>query len=250
MPSEVDLTPWFSPIEDQKSLGSCTANAVVGVVEYFEKRAYNKHVDGSRLFVYKATRNLMGVTGDTGAWLRHAMAALTLCGVPPAKYWPYTDAQPDFDQEPPSFVYAVADNYEATRYFCHDPIGVSRSGKYVLESVKGYLAAGIPSMFGFWGFGSFEDCDVAGGIPYPCPGEQAQWGHAIVAVGYDDNKKIKNTACGKITTGALRIRNSWGTEWGEKGYGWIPFDFVIDGLALDFWSLIDMEWVDTKQFGL
>ena len=250
MPPKVDLAPWFSPIEDQKSLGSCTANAAVGIVEYFEKRAHDKHVDGSRLFVYKATRNLMGVTGDTGAWLRFAMAALTLCGVSPAKYWPYTDADPDFDEEPTSFVYAVADNYEALRYFCHDPIGANWPGKSVLESVKEYLAAGIPSMFGFWGFDSFEDCDVAGCIPYPCPGEQAQWGHAIVAVGYDNNKKIKNTSCNKTTTGALRIRNSWGTEWGDKGYGWIPFNYVTGSLALDFWSLINMEWVDTNRFGL
>jgi C1A family cysteine protease len=62
----------------------------VGVVEYFERRGYGRHVDGSRLFVYKATRNLMGVVGDTGAWLRNTMGALCLLGVPPEKYWPYT----------------------------------------------------------------------------------------------------------------------------------------------------------------
>jgi C1A family cysteine protease len=192
----------------------------------------------------------MQVTGDTGAWLRNTMGALVLCGVPEEKYWPYTDADPAFDAEPPSFVYAIADNYEALKYFCHDPQGANISGANVLASVKKYLAAGVPSMFGFWGFASFDDCDTRGGIPYPCPGEQAQWGHAIVAVGYDDTKKIKNTRCNKTSTGALLIRNSWGTGWGDQGYGWIPYDYVKNKLAMDFWSLLSMEWIDSKQFGL
>jgi C1A family cysteine protease len=249
-PPAVDLRKWCSPIENQGGLGSCTANAAAGVVEYSERRAFGKHLEGSRLFIYKTTRNLMQVTGDTGAWLRNTMGALVLCGVPDEKYWPYTDASPAFDKEPPSFVYAVADNYEALTYFCHDPLGANVPGNTVLASVKSYLAAGVPSMFGFWGFPSFDFSDVKGGIPYPCPGEQAQWGHAIVAVGYDEKKKIKNTQCNKTTTGALLIRNSWGTGWGDHGYGWIPYDYVLSKLALDFWSLLSMEWVETKQFGV
>lgn len=249
-PPNVDLTNWCSPIEDQKRLGSCTANAAVGIVEYFERRGHGRHIEGSRLFVYKTTRNLMQVTGDTGAWLRDTMGALALCGVPDERYWPYTDAAPDFDEEPSNFVYAVADDYQAMKYFCHDPLGANLAGSAVLASVKKYLAAGIPSMFGFWGFPSFNACDVKGGIPYPCPGEQAKWGHAIVAVGYDDAKKIKNTQCNKSTTGALKIRNSWGTAWGDEGYGWMPYQYVTDKLAMDFWSLLSLGWVDTKQFGI
>ena len=247
-PTSVDLKAWCSPIENQKNLGSCTANAAVGVVEYFQRRAFGRHINGSRLFVYKTTRNLMQVTGDTGAWLRNTMGALVLCGVPPEKYWPYTDAKPAFDKEPSSFVYSVGDNYQAVQYFCHDPLGANVPTATVLTNVKNYLAAGVPSMFGFWGFPSFDSSNVKGGIPYPCPGEQAQWGHAIVAVGYDDAKKIKNTKCNKTTTGALLIRNSWGTQWGDAGYGWMPYDYVLDQLALDFWSLISQDWVDTSVF--
>jgi C1A family cysteine protease len=248
LPANVDWTNFCSPVEDQGSLGSCTAHAAVGVVEYFQIRAFTKHIDGSRLFVYKTTRNLMGVTGDTGAWLRNTMGALVFCGVAPENYWPYVIA--DFDKEPSSFVYAIADEYEALRYFCHDPLGQNVPRDRVLERVKTFLAAGIPSMFGFFGFDSFGRSDVTGGIPYPCPGERAKWGHAIVAVGYDDKQEIKNTRCNKKTKGALRIRNSWGTGWGDQGYGWLPYDYVLSGLALDFWSLLSMKWVDTKQFGL
>ena len=196
----------------------------------------------------------MNVTGDTGAWLRNVMAALCLCGVPDEKYWPYTDkagAEPDgFDREPSAFVYAVADNFEALKYFCHDPQGANVPPAGVLKTVKKYLAAGIPAMFGFWGFPSFEKTSVKGGIPYPCPGEQAEWGHAIVAVGYDDGKMISNTQCNKETAGALLIRNSWGTGWGEVGYGWLPYEYVLSRLAMDFWSLLSMEWINTREFGL
>jgi C1A family cysteine protease len=246
--TSVDLRKWCSPVENQGSLGSCTAHAGIGIVEYYQKRAFNKYFDGSRLFLYKTTRNLMQVTGDAGGWLRCAMGAMVLCGVPEEKYWPYnTD---NFDDEPGAFVYSIADNYEALKYFCHDPQGAKVPYPDVLASVKKYLEAGIPSMFGFWGFPSFEKSDVKGGIPYPCSGETAQWGHAIVAIGYDDEKIIKNLSCNKQTKGALLIRNSWGKEWGDKGYGWMPYDYVLNNLAQDFWSLLGMDWVDSKQFGI
>src|SRR5262245_53296163 len=98
LPASVDLRPWFSPGENQLNLGSCTANAAAGVLEYFERRAFGRHIDASRLFIYKATRNFMHLTGDTGAYLRTTMGALTLFGVPPEEFWPYNVSS--FDAEP------------------------------------------------------------------------------------------------------------------------------------------------------
>lgn len=245
-PTAVDLSGYCSPVEDQGQLGSCSAHAAMGIVEYYERRAFHKHIDGSRLFVYKTTRDFMGVTGDTGAWLRNVMGALVTCGVPDERYWPYKIA--DFDKEPPSFVYAVADNFEALRYFSHDPLAHAVPRPQVLSSVKTYIAAGIPSMFGFWGYDSFGSGDAPGNIPMPGPNEPIRWGHAVVAIGYDDAKKITNRQTNQTTTGALKFRNSWRASWGQAGYGWMPYDYVLSNRALDFWSLLSMKYVDTDIF--
>ncbi|GBE73326.1 cysteine protease [Microcystis aeruginosa NIES-87] len=246
LPTSVDLRPWCSPIEDQKTIGSCTAHAGVGLVEYFERRAFGKHLDASRLFLYKVTRNLLKWTGDTGAFLRSTMYALTLFGVPPEEYYPYNIA--DFDKEPSAFCYAFAQSFQAISYYRLDPPGTTPSN--LLTQIKTYLANGLPSMFGFTVYSSISQGNTTGKIPYPTRGERVLGGHAIDAVGYDDNLKIKNTNAGGIeTTGALLIRNSWGTGWGSAGYGWLPYKYVLDGLATDWWSLIKSEWVDTGQFG-
>lgn len=234
-------------MEDQGNLGSCTAHAGVGLVEYFERRAFGTHIDASRLFLYKATRNLMMVTGDTGAYLRTTAGALTLFGVPPEDYWKYNTNTPDFDKEPSAFCYAFAQNFQAITFYRLDPSGTSKP--VLLDRIKTNLAAGLPSMFGFTVYSSYIQAGSTGKIPFPTAGDRIVGGHAVDAVGYDDNLKIKNTTPGAVeTTGALLIRNSWGTAWGAGGYGWLPYEYVLRGLAVDWWSLLKNQWVDTGQF--
>ena len=241
-PAKVDLREWCSPVEDQGQIGSCTAHAGVGMLEYFERRLHGKHLDASRRFLYKVTRALGQLEGDSGAFLRTTMGAMVLFGVPPEEYWPYSEAE--FDEEPPTFCYAFAQNYQAVKYYRLDPPGTERAD--LLAAIKSHLASQLPAIFGFTVYGSIAQAGEDGKIPFPAPGDKVEGGHAVMAVGYDDAVKIANR--GEETKGAFLIRNSWSSGWGEEGYGWLPYDYVLEGLADDWWALIENEWVDTGEF--
>jgi C1A family cysteine protease len=244
LPPSTDLRQWFSPVEDQGHLGSCTANAACGIVEYYQRRTFGKYIDMSRLFLYKATREYLGMTGDTGAHLRSTMGALALFGVPPERYWPYDISR--FDEEPSAFSFAFAQSYQALTYFRLDAKGASP--EHVLGEVRTHLGAGVPAMFGFTVYASIRNPNKPGDIPFPSHGEEALGGHAIVAVGYDDARAVENPLDGQVRTGAFLIRNSWGSSWGESGYGWLPYEYVRQGLAEDWWSMTAGEWVESSAF--
>ena len=253
VPSSVDLRPFCTPVFDQGNLGSCTANAAAGLLGYHNRRSFGKDAPLSRLFIYKATRDLMQAVGDSGAYIRTAMGSLALCGAPPEKYWAYDAAQ--LDSAPPAFCYSYASNYQALSYFRLDEkaAGIPNKEKgATLAEIKQTLAGSLPAMFGFRVYESIKGATADGKIPYPARGESLLGGHAVLAVGYDDEMKIASGggAGGNETVGAFLIRNSWGDGWGERGYGWLPYEYLLGGLAEDWWCLIKAEWTDVEPFGV
>jgi len=228
--SRVDLrsTGFLSPIEDQGNLGSCTAHAVTGILEYGERQSFGKYLDHSRLFLYRVSRKLYYKTrgpvaiGDTGSEIRTTIKALAAIGSPPEWIWPYDETK--FDIEPPPDAYAMAQSYKGLNY-----IKLTS-----LAQIKSFLKTKTPVAFGFTCYKSIDNPDVGntGVIPTPKSGEPTVGGHAISAVGFDDNK------------GNVIIRNSWGTSWGDKGYGYLPYWYFDSNQADDFWVLLKSGWVD------
>jgi C1A family cysteine protease len=245
LPYTVDLSFWCSDIKDQGSLNSCTAFAGIALLEYFANRSFNKYTDASPLFLYKAARNLMHRSEDIGASVRDTMKAMKLFGVPPEEYWPYQVDQ--VNEEPLPFCYSFAQNYQALKYFRLDPADIST--ETLLFQVKAVLAAGFPCMFGFTIYTSAYEAINAekGYFPFPhTERDKVVGGHAVIAVGYSDYKLLDDHS----GQGALLIRNSWGGEWGQHGYGWLPYKYVLAGLTGDWWSLFKSEWFDQDYFGL
>ncbi len=217
LPPKVDLTADCSPVENQGQLGSCTANALVGNLEFLQLKADHALTDLSRLFIYYNERAMEGtVAEDSGAAIRDGVKSLVKLGVCSEKSWPYKIAK--FTQKPPQSCYKQAADHQVTSY--HRILS--------LEEMRQCLAEGYPFVFGFTVYTAFESDAVAksGKLDLPKPGEKALGGHAVCAVGYDD------------ATERMLVRNSWGADWGKKGYFTMPYQYISDNnLADDLWTL-------------
>ena len=235
LPVAVDNRKYASQVKDQLDLGSCTANAAAALLEYMENRGSGRHIDVSRLFIYKVTRNLMGLTGDSGADIRTTLKTLAMVGAPPESNWPYKISA--FDKEPSAMLYALAANYKAVSYARLDSPTLTKPG--ILTAIKTALSKTYAVQFGFSVYSSFGN---GPNIPFPSQGDMLEGGHSTLIVGYDDNRIIGSCK------GALLFENSWNVTWGDKGYGYLPYEYVLQGLADDFWTIYNQAWIDTGVF--
>jgi C1A family cysteine protease len=221
LPPAVDLRTMCSAVENQGQLGSCTANALVGNLEFLEKKTGQAPADLSRLFVYYNERAMEGtVNEDAGAMIRDGVKTLVNQGVCTENIWPYVIAR--FTAKPPAACYRQALTHQVVSY--HRIL--------TLLEMKSCLAEGFPFVFGFTVYESFESPAVArtGRLNLPRPQERLLGGHAVMAVGYDDAAK------------RFTIRNSWGADWGLAGYFTMPYAYLDSrDLADDFWTLRTMK---------
>lgn len=208
LPAAVDLRPWMTKVEDQGALGSCTSNAIVGALEYLVRRETGTSIDLSRLFVYYNQRLWDDcVRDDAGAAIAVGVRVLARLGVPTEKSWPYDRNL--FAVQPPEDVYREASRLRATDWWS---VGLDP------RAVRGCLAAGFPIVFGTRCTESFMHAPANGVVPMPGAGESANWRHgrhALLLVGYDDARQL------------FVVRNSWGEDWGDRGYGYMPYAWVL-----------------------
>jgi C1A family cysteine protease len=223
LPASVDLAPLCPPVYDQGELGSCTANAIAGALEFdaASQKLPTAGVMPSRLFIYWNERSMEGTTAsDSGAQIRDGIKSVAQWGDCPESQWPYDPSQ--FAVQPPQACYDAAVKHLAVTY---------ESLPQQVDQLQAVLASGRPFVFGFTVYSSFESAHVAqtGQVPMPFWFERVVGGHAVLCVGYDD---ASNT---------FKVRNSWGPDWGDKGYCYMPYQYLCSGLASDFWVIRTVE---------
>lgn len=228
LPETVDMRHDMSRVEDQGDIGACTANAWVGAIEYIDKVKDRHYRNWSRLFLYYNERALYGEEKqDNGAYIRDGAKALAAEGICLETHWIYDVSK--FAQKPPETCYEEGLEHQAIRYSRVDQTE---------EAILSALAHKHPIVMGFTVYESFEADAVrkTGKVPMPQSGERPLGGHAVLMVGYDRGKKT------------FIVRNSWGSDWGDHGYCYFPFAYLLDGdLAEDFWMIESLEKITVAQ---
>jgi len=219
LPPSVDLRPAeHFLIYDQGALGSCTANAIGAAFHFDQIKQGVKEFVPSRLFIYFNERQMENtVDQDSGAYIRDGIKSLNKIGVCNETLWPYDEST--FKNKPGPDCYK-----EAAKSRCEEYARVPQT----IEDIKGCLNEGFPFAFGFTVLSSFMTREVAttGIMSMPKQSDYVMGGHAVCCVGYDDSKKC------------VIVRNSWGEGWGDKGYFYMPYDYITHPyLADDFWAI-------------
>jgi len=228
LPPKVDLRPNCPAVYDQGQLGSCTANAIAGAIEFDQKKQGTVEFMPSRLFIYYNERVIEhSATTDSGAQIRDGIKSVAKQGVCSETSWPYDDTNKD-PAPCPKCKYAIKPAKN-----CYTEAAAHKVSAYqrlipTLDRLRGCLASGYPFVFGFTVYASFESEEVAktGILPMPAANEQTVGGHAVMAAGYDDAGQ------------QFIIRNSWGASWGQAGYFLMPYAYLTNSnLSDDFWTI-------------
>lgn len=204
LPPEIDLSH-LVPIRDQGQCGTCVSFAGTGIMDAFQKRAHTIPQGGlSPLFLYARCKAQDGIPDQEGTFPRVALEVMRKEGICPESALPYSKLSQQACLTMPQITEAhmqAALQYKIKAY----------ARIYSLQEIKQALAAGKLVMPGVLVTESFMK-PLNGVLPEPSG--RILGLHAVYLCGYSDSKK------------AVRMANSWGASWGDKGFCWIPYDVL------------------------
>lgn len=227
-PPHISLRSEMPPVFDQGETNSCTAFAIAAVLNY--NRMKSKETPPfrpSELFIYYNERLEEGtIKEDAGAEIRTGMKCINKYGFCSHRNWPFVPQK--LKNKPNARAYMAGTLYKAAEYY--------RLNNNNINELKACLVSGNPFIMGYSCFDSGEIADTNGGIiPMPKTKDKDLGGHAIVCCGYDDEKKL------------FQLHNSWGTECGDKGYYYLPYDYMTTtDLSDDFWTIRKIKEIDNE----
>ncbi len=205
------------PVLDQGELGCCVSNAVCNALAFLNIKSNKPIGFKSRIFNYYNSRVLEGtVAEDSGCEIRDAIKSSNQTGDCYDMTWPYDISK--FTLQPPQQAYTEAAQHKLVLY---QRVNQDRT------SIKSCIVSGYPIVIGIMCYNSLGNPNVDNGdIPMPTRKDYAVGGHCVLVTGYND------------FTRKYEIQNSWGTTWGNKGYGTLPYSYVENSsLATDFWQM-------------
>lgn len=221
LPHKVDFRNDMTPVEDQSKIGSCAANCLAGAYEYLTKKSDGRNTDVSRLFIYynaRAKDNRGRSLTDSGCSMTSAIEALEEFGTCLESIWPYEVSK--VNSRPSDRAFDEAKNHTITEALQID---------IDLNEMKSCLAQGFPFAFGLRLFRSFDKASRTGVVPVPNSSDRVRsshGSHALLAVGYSDHSR------------SFIVRNSWGEDWGDSGYCYIPYEYMTNPeLCFDAWAV-------------
>jgi C1A family cysteine protease len=219
IPAKVDLRSQMPPVYNQRHLNSCSANAIAAALWFEERHRHNpRHPSPSRLFIYYNERAIEGtIAHNDPVSLRDGYKTVARHGVCVERMWPYDVRR--FRRRPFNHCYRIAVEHKAIRY---------ARVEQTLKNLRACLAEGQPITAGFQVYSTFKSelTKRTGVVPLPGGHEKVLGGHAMLLVGFMDDSRH------------FVVRNSWGPNWGDRGYCYVPFDYLLNPrLSWDFWTV-------------
>lgn len=213
LPDKFSRRTEMGPVRNQGSFGTCVSFASAGVKDNQEGRDWGQSIQTSPLYIYKRCKEIDGIASEEGTYPRVAMKILSQYGVCKESTFPYAKMTWPTMPSIPGGADTEAAGFKIGAYASITTIG----------EVKQALIQSGPVLAAVMVCQSFMAVGGDGFVPLPGENGPDTWlgGHALCVVGYDDTKTN-----GKHT-GYFEVRNSWGPDWGESGYCWIPYDFFV-----------------------